>query len=404
MPDAQIKPEIITWARQRAGLSLDDLAEGISTSDRARKWENGELLTTHIQAKKIAKRVKIPFAYLYLSAPPELEMPIADFRSDIFGRKTKSDEINIYNLTHSYKRRLDWFEDYLAEQGTNYSSEEYIGKYSRNNQVSEIASDIREKIELAEISEENPRGQPRDFLRSFIAKCENLGLWVVRAGYAGTNTHDGISSEAYCGFALESRFRPLIWLNSKAYDAVKVFTLAHELAHLWIDHQGLTNVDPSSQGYEREFARVDETERFCDAIASEVLVPEAEIGRLWTDNVKAEENATRLFKYFGVSRFVILKKALDMSLIGNDEYLTTRREFARRITPKGSGGNFYTNLDLRNGRDFSKAVIYSALSETITLREATELLEVKSFEKVIKYKRWIDEKEQEENASNDLSD
>ena len=399
MGGALVTPKIITWARERAGLDVKKLAGGISTPEIITKWEKGTLKPSLIQAQKIAKKTKIPLGYLYLKSPPNLKLPTVDFRSDFSGKKTKEDDVNIYNLVSSYKHKLEWYEEYLKIESTNFNSDHFLGKFPQNEDYQTIASDIRESLQLEAVTQEHKRQRPDTFLKGFINKCQNFGLWIVRTSYFGTSTKNSVTPEAYSGFALKSQFHPLIWLNSKSFKAVQVFTLAHEIAHLWIGEEGLSNLNPESQQYSPVGETANQIERICDLVASEILVPTNELRGLWHQSRKAGENIDNLFDYFGVSRFVLLNKALQTELINRQTYNTTRLDLLKRIKKNSDegGGNYYQNLYNRNGVAFSKAVINSLHAQTITPKEAFSLLDIQKFETLLKFDKFIDDEEKKNN-------
>lgn len=381
---AIINEEIITWARERVGFDIPTLARILNqSSENIQKWETGQKKPTVNQAINFAKKTKIPFGFLYLDTPPKMEMPISDFRLGDKATEKNIDNANLYNLVNSYNYKIKWYEDYLKDIGTNYDSSHYLNKFNIDNDIKEIALDIKKQLKLDNVTQTKKRGNPRRFLKIFTDKCENFGIWIVRSGYVGTNTNNTIPPEVCNGFALKSVYSPMIWINPRSYHSVRVFTLAHELAHLWIGREGLSNLNPRDENHDNG----SDIERQCNKVAAELLVPKNELKNLWVKTGDLLNDLDKLNTYFGVSRFVILNKMRDMSLITYEDYVNTRNELLKKIkvdTPKSSGGDYYKNKISRNGKKFTRAVLNSMHSQQITIRDAGDLLEITSYENLIK--------------------
>lgn len=73
-----VNPELLTWARERAGLDALALAGRLP---KLIEWEDGELQPTLRQVENSARAVHVPIGYLFLPAPPDEPLPIPDFRT-----------------------------------------------------------------------------------------------------------------------------------------------------------------------------------------------------------------------------------------------------------------------------------------------------------------------------------
>lgn len=184
------------------------------------------------------------------------------------------------------------------------------------------------------------------------------------------------------GFAVSDPLAPVIFINIADAPTARVFTLIHELAHLWIGSSGVSSVVPSS-------SRKDEV--FCNAVAGDFLVPEGQFRPVW----RAVENwvgmLPQLAATFHVSRLVIARRACDLGLISTvayNEYYRAELETFRE--KKGSGGSFYRSAGARNSKRFSRAVISETLSGRLLLRDAGKLLGVQP-SKIRTYAEKVDE-------------
>lgn len=323
-----------------------------------------------------------------------MEMPVADFRLGDDAKKNNIDNANLYDLVNSYKYKIDWYEDYLKDIGTNYNSSHYLDKFDVTTHFEEIASDIRKQLKLDAVTKEKKRGVPKTFFKEFKEKCEDFGIWIVSNSFPGTNTRNTIPPEVCNGFTLKSMYSPMIWINAKSYTSVKVFTLAHELAHLWIGQEGLSNLNPRNENLDNQKAS-NNIEKLCDMVASELLVPRNDLTNLWIKTGLLSDDLDKLNTYFGVSRFVILNKMRSLSLISDKDYFDTRKKLITKIVTsvsgQPSGGNYYANQTSRKGKNFARAVINSMHEQRISIREAGDLLDTPKYKTIIKLDEWLQE-------------
>jgi Zn-dependent peptidase ImmA (M78 family) len=104
-----------------------------------------------------------------------------------------------------------------------------------------------------------------------------------------------------------------------------MFTLAHELAHIWAGRAAvfsLRDLQPAP----------DPTERFCNAAAAEFLVPEPELRAVWTGaDVDLDQSLGRTFQFlarrFKVSELVAARRALDLRLITREAFSSFYNEY-----------------------------------------------------------------------------
>jgi Zn-dependent peptidase ImmA (M78 family) len=196
---------------------------------------------------------------------------------------------------------------------------------------------------------------------------------VMRSGVVGTNTHRPLNPEEFRGFALFDEIAPLVFVNSGDFQTAQMFTLAHEIAHIWIGTSALDDLylEPPVP-----------MERLCNTIAAELLVPMEEFAKEWTGLSDGELH--RLSKLFRVSRLVIAIRAHEAGLISKADFAGLYSS-ERLNTRKGtSGGNFLRTQHTRLGTPFISAVTRSANQGTLLLRDAYELLDVKKHDTFVK--------------------
>nr|WP_240950831.1 ImmA/IrrE family metallo-endopeptidase [Collimonas pratensis] len=199
------------------------------------------------------------------------------------------------------------------------------------------------------------------------AKAEAVGILVFKNGIVGNNTRRPLSVKEFRGFVISDQFVPAIFINGLDASAAWVFTLAHELAHIWLGESGISDISANSE---------DKHERFCNAIAAEILIPSERFLALWNgvegnDDIKIDY----VRAHVKVSTYVIARRALEMGKISYDYYSQLYRRVSEDGKNKGkSGGNFYNTFPLRNSKKFTEFVTSLAVRGEISFREAGNLL------------------------------
>jgi Zn-dependent peptidase ImmA (M78 family)/DNA-binding XRE family transcriptional regulator len=370
MPEAYVNAGMIRWARERASLGIDTLARKIPTKpERLLSWERGEARPTFKQAEKLAHVARVPFGYLFLQAPPEERLPIPDLRTCPDAPPPHLDA-DFMDLVQDVLFKFDWYRDFILERGAEPLS--FVGRFRKNTAVKSVAKDMAKVLGV----DDEVRGETRgweDYLRILCARAEAAGIWVMRSGVVAGNPHRPLSVDVFRGFAIADPISPLVFVNGRDAKAAQVFTLAHELAHIWLGESGVS--DPIAGRSVRRGV-----EAKCNRIAAEFLVPETAFLQAWHREASIEENAGLLAAGFRVSRFVIAIRALGLKLIDEEEFDSFHRQEQRRWARQREnrdGGNYYRTVPARMGQNFTQAVVNSAMSGEVLLRDAGALLNAK---------------------------
>ncbi|MFN3075418.1 MAG: ImmA/IrrE family metallo-endopeptidase [Alphaproteobacteria bacterium] len=369
MAEALVTPKILRWARERAGLSVEGLAEKLKVdTTRIVAWEKGEDRPTFRQAEKFAVVAHIPFGYLFLRAPPEEKLPIPDLRS-MAGRPEQPFSAGFLDLLRDVLYQQGWFREYLIEQGARPLP--FVGHFAAGTPLKKVAKDIRAVLDLD--GEETDKADWKQRLTFLSDQCEKAGIWVMRTGIVGNNTHRTLDVSDFRGFSIVDTVAPLIVINTRDAEAAQAFTLMHEVAHIWLGQSGISDPNLGRKGQEDS-----KIERQCDRIAAEVLVPEHMFLECWSDDKDVAANSILLSKRFRVSKIVIARRALEFKKISWDTYWEYYNNERLLWTKKPSrDGNFYNTTPARFGKRFLGAVLSRAMSGDLLLRDAAELLHVK---------------------------
>ncbi len=374
-----VQPRILEWARDRAGLSKVALAKKLGAKEeQVEQWEREGTLT-YKRAEKLAKVTHIPFGYLFLSEPPEEKLPVADFRtvgSD--GDYKPSPEL--LDVLYDAMRKQDWYRDYLLEMGGEPLS--FVGSITLSLSPKVAAEKIRKLFRFT-TSMRAAASNWEQALGFMFDHCEEEGVLVLRSGVADGNTHRPLLVEEFRGFALTDTYAPLIFINSKDSPAAQMFTLVHELVHLWLGISGISNL-------EQTYAPEKRVEQFCNQVAAEVLVPLEDLRQALAEE---ERDIVKLRRRFKVSTLVILRRLKDLKVIDAESFrkLYKKEEDAfqqKRIKQKG-GGDYYATQRVRVSPRLARALIGSTLEGITPYREAHSLLGIKKTETFNKFAREL---------------
>lgn len=371
MTTALINTDMLRWARERARLEPEQLSEITRINlDKLLLWEEGKKRPTFRQAQSLAKVMHVPFGYLFLKAPPKETLPIPDLRT-IGDHVTGDLSADLRDLLEDILRKQDWYRDYLVEQGV--EPVPFIGRFDTHASVKVVSADMTATLGLTPGDREAAKNWEA-YLGRLMDKAEAKGVWVMRSGIVGSNTHRTLDVQEFRGFAVCDELAPLVFINGRDAKAAQVFTLVHELAHLWIGESGISDLSlarPATDIHRR-------TEKLCNAVAAEVLVPRKFLRQRWAVSESVNLNATRLAGFFRVSTVMIARRALDLGLIEWPAYFAYYQEQAKlwKRKERGGGGDAYRTIPVRNGRRFTEAVVSSALSRRLLLRDAGRLLGV----------------------------
>ena len=359
--EAKINHQIVGWARARARLTVDELAHGTGVKvDQVAAWENGVTFPTFRQAQSLASAARIPFGFLFLAVPPEEKLPLPDLRT-IGSTPLSQPSVDLLDTVRNTLLKQSWYQEYLKEQGQQAFA--FVGSKSVNTPVKQVAAAMHAELQL---DKKARTGTGDEYLTALIAAADRAGILVMRNGVVGNNTRRVLDVSEFRGFAVADPLAPLVFINNADALKARLFTLMHELAHLWIGSSGISSLPDSASRRE---------ERFCNAVAGEFLAPEDEFRNAWDDKTDWRQNISRLVAVFHVSNLVIAHRARDLGFIDKqmyqDYYLAELESFRRNKKSRGGG---YATFIARNGGQFSQAVLRETLSGRMLMRDAGRLL------------------------------
>jgi len=375
---AFITPNVLKWARDSARMTEETAAAKIPklTIEKLKEWEHGTSQPTIRQAQILAKAYKRPFALFFLPEVPRDFQPLQDFR------KSGSKELTTSSIfiIREIQQKQAWISDVYMEN--NEEKLPFVGRFSIKDNPKFVANDILATLNVnpAKYKSDNP-------IREWINAAESNGIFVSRTSFIHSRMK--LDSEELQGFAIADPFAPFIFINSDDWNAPQLFTLVHELAHIWIAATGISN------GIEPELVnrnKFNPIELFCNEVAANALIPSEVILNIDREVFRNSQEIFKVAKNLGVSSFAFLVRALNLQLVSNSEYNTLKRQaeidyqaFLKREAEKKAalklkqkekpgGPNPYLLRLNKNSRLFTQVVLDALRSGFVQPTQASFLL------------------------------
>ncbi|MDA8239030.1 MAG: ImmA/IrrE family metallo-endopeptidase [Nitrospiraceae bacterium] len=363
MSHVEVRPELIRWAQERSGLPFEALQKRFPKFEL---WESGKAMPTLRQLKDLAKKTLTPVGYFFLPEPPEDKLPIPDFRT-VRDEPVKRPSPNLLETVQTMQRRQEWMRDYLIEQGQ--PPLPFIGAARLTDNVNATAARMRDIVGVTD-DWAHHHTTWTSALSALCLALDKAGVIVVINSVVGNNSHRKLDTSEFRGFVLADRHAPLVFVNGADAKAAQMFTLAHEMAHLFIGKGGVFNF--------RDFLPVNNNvEQFCNHVAAEFLVPAERLKSAWPDAKGAAEPLQVVARRFKVSPLVAARRTLDLGLIDRKAFFTFYHEYQederRKKSTKTGSGDFYATQNFRIGRRFAAAVVRAAKEGRLLYNEAYHL-------------------------------
>jgi Zn-dependent peptidase ImmA (M78 family)/transcriptional regulator with XRE-family HTH domain len=374
---AFITPNVLKWARESARMSEATAAAKIFVSvEKLKEWEGGNSQPTIKQAQTLAKAYKRPFALFFLPDIPRDFQPLQDFRKKGSKELTTSSIFIIREI----QQKQAWISEVYAENDE--IKLPFVGRFTIHDDPKIIAKDILKTLNInpASYKTETP-------IKEWIDAAESNGIFISRTSFIHSRLK--LDAEELQGFAIADTYAPFVFINSEDWNAPQLFTLVHELAHIWIAETGISNeIEPGI----RINSKTHPVELFCNDVAANALMPYEIIIGFGSDIYQHSKMVFKASRQLGVSSFAMLVRALNLRLISTPVYQRLRNqadidctEFLKREAEKKAknkekekqGGPNYFLLQLsRNSRLFTQTVLDAFHGGNIEATLASNLLNV----------------------------
>lgn len=370
---AYITPNVLKWARESARMTAEDAAKKVTVSaEKLLSWEDGTAQPTIRQAETLAKAYRRPFALFFLPDVPRDFMPLQDYRKP---DSTPLGTGSVF-IIREIQQKQAWISEVYSDNNENKLA--FVGKYNVNANPIAVAEDILQTLGIDPLNYlgDNP-------IKNWIDKAETRGIFISRTSFIHSRLT--LDSDELQGFAIADAYAPFVFINSDDWNAPQLFTLVHELAHIWIASSGISN-DIQPETAHRD--RMHPVELFCNEVAAAALMPAHIMRSADAATFNSAANTFKFAKKLGVSSFALLVRALNLQLISTSQYnaLKTQadadfRAFLKREEEKKAkqkeqdgGPNPYLLRLQKNSRLFTQVVLDAFKGGVIEATLASSLL------------------------------
>jgi len=367
----EVRPAVLEWARARSGIDAELWDQRFP---RYAAWRAGDAAPTLKQLEDFARKTHTPVGFLFLEEPPVETVPIPDFRT--IGDRPVAGvggtvSADLLDVIYACERRQEWYRENQLLEGEPPLT--FVGAARTADAVEAVAEQMRTVLAWTADSRASCR-TPDGALTWLREHAEAAGVLVMISGIVGSNTHRALDPKEFRGFALVDPRAAVVFVNGADSKAAQVFTLVHELAHLWLGETALSDLDPRS-------VRSNNVERWCNQVAAEFLVPMAEFRDRFDERREMRGQLRPLAELFRVSTQVILGRLREAGVLSWDQYMAEleveRQAVAAFFADRGGGGNYYNTKPVQVSRRFASAVIASAKEGRTPYTRAMRLLDMK---------------------------
>ena len=372
-----VNESLFRWALERSNKTVADLSKQRDLRNLD-EWLDGTKKPTRRQLEAFARSTYTPFGYLLLSEPPNVQpSSIPHFRTMKNDKPTKR-SLDLEDMIKIIERRQDWARDYLIEVGA--EPLEFVGCSSIEDNPVEVANMIRTTLDL----EQNWAARHKRWdnaQRHLRTKIEDVQIFLSMDSMVKNSHKRRLNPEEFRGFVLVDDYAPFVFVNSADVGGAQMFTLAHELAHVWLGESASFDLHNLTSAPENKL------ELACNRIAAEFLVPTEEIVRYWNEFAKlSDEPFEAASRHFKVSRIVAARRALDTGLVTSEEFMEFYNQYIREAhkireqmkEKREPGPTFYNRALMSIGKRFVQAVIAAVGEHRILYSEAYSLTGLKS--------------------------
>jgi Zn-dependent peptidase ImmA (M78 family) len=358
-----VAPQLLDWAVKRSGRTEDDLKRFPLAL-----WIRQEAKPTMRQLEDFAKATYTPVGFFFLDEPPLETLPIPDFRT-IGDRPVRTPTPNLLDTIYACEERQAWYRNYVENNGGEPVA--LVGSHSLDESPLAAADGLRSLLGFG-LEDRKRYGNWTAAFDGLREQAEDAGVLVMTNGVVGSNTRRVLDPDEFRGFALVDPLAPVVFINGADTMAAQIFTLAHELCHVALGETALSKPDL------RNLREANRSERWCNAVAAELLVPGAALRRAFQPTTDLTEELDRLARVYKVSTLVVLRRIADAGLMTEDRYRATYPEELERVLAlagdRTPGGSFYNTTPVRVSKRFARSLIADTIEGRTSHRDAFRLL------------------------------
>lgn len=370
-PISGINKQILTWAREKSGQTIEDVAALIKKDPAVvSSWESGESSPTYVQLETLAYKVyKRPVALFFFPEPPAEPDPKRAFRTLPDAEIDELEADTRFKIREAVALQLS-----LADltNGVNPAPRQILRDLavSPPASASTVATRVRDYLGI-DLQTQFAWKSREDALKGWRSSVEDAGVFVFK---------DSFKQKDVSGFSLFHPEFPIILINNSTAVARQIFTLFHELAHLLVHESGVTKRD--DRFIQTMSGEARHIEVFCNQFAADFLVPTSEIGAVVQKRGTGDEVVADLADRYKVSREVVLRRLLDMGLVNEQRYRRQAAKWAEeyeqaKAAKKSGRGNYYNTHATYLSDRYANLAFSSYYRGSISIERLADYLNVK---------------------------
>jgi len=366
-----VNSEILQWARERAGYSLDEVARSLKKdTETIVSWESGDAFPTYHQLERLAYSLyKRPIALFFFPQPPKEPDPRESFRT----LPDSEFELLVPDTLHAI-REAQAMQLALHEltEGRNPSDRVIFRDLALDPDADAIerAAVVREYLGIS-LDEQYSWESPEQALEKWRDAVQDAGIFVFKRA---------MKQKDVSGFCLLDEEFPLIYLNNSTAKTRQLFSLFHELAHILLGTAGVTKVD--DRYVFRLGGQSKAVEVFCNRFSAELLVPSDDFDQRLVPGIPVENLVDALASHYGVSREVILRKLLDRGIVDQGYYEHMVQKWLDSYQEKedkgAGGGNYYANQYVYLGQRYLTLAFARYYDGAYSIHELADYLSIRT--------------------------
>lgn len=369
---ALVKPPLLVWARESAGLSLAQAAERTKFDlERLEAWESedDEAAPSIAQLRKLGEAYKRPIAVFFLAEPPQGFAPQREFRR-LAGVQPgrESPELRLA-LRWAVFRREAAME---LHQLQNEAPHRLMAALHPGTDAEEAGDHIRELLGVTWHAQMD-WPSPYAALNAWRSAMEDKGVLAFQAS--------GVELEELRGICIPDQPLPVILLNSKDAPHGRIFSLLHEFAHILLHVGG----HQTSRMVGARSPEEQPLEVAANAFAAAALLPGhsfLEVSAAYPGAAEGDDDALRqLAQKVKVSPEVILRRLVTLHRAPQGIYRRKRRAWGGKLwyvpAPSGGGPSQAVKTVSNDGRGYTRLVLNAWDQRLISTNAASDYLGVK---------------------------
>ena len=300
MTRVAVKPELLRWARERAGLDPQCARAGVSPSSPP--GSAARSIRRSSSSRASPRRPTHRSATSSCPSRPSERVPIPDFRTGPNGTSsTRARTCSTPSTSASSGR--SGIATSRAPSGEAAARLRRLAAAGRRRRC-DAAAAIRDALGF-DLDERRQLPTWTDALRRFIEQADALGVLVMVSGVVGSNNRRKLDPQEFRGFALADELAPLVFVNGADTKAAQMFTLAHELAHIWLGQSALSDARC------RRGARREQSSAGATGWPRSCWCRSRRSARQQNRRAELRDELDRLARRFKVSTLVVLRRIHD---------------------------------------------------------------------------------------------